>query len=252
MMLGTELQNLDGNLKQVQEALLNKWTGDGLTKHLDEQKQKHAECMAQAKGEGSSCSNCYIDWYPIITAKFFHPLMPADISKLEDSVNSFKMQAETNRQAFQERIDLMQTARQDIEKVKMQTEEMGQQEAELRGMIGTSVKQIAKEKELIQAQDKVTKQKMEELQKAVGFFKDRLGLKFRKLDGGRLQFAFTVIDVKNPDRAFVFTLKVDSKYEVVDCDPKVADLDDLVAKLNTTNNLSAFVQTMRKRFKQLV
>ncbi|XP_078571685.1 kinetochore protein Spc25-like [Branchiostoma floridae x Branchiostoma japonicum] len=225
MMLGTELQNLDGNLKQVQEALLNKWTGEGLTKHLDEQKQKHAECMAQAR---------------------------ADISKLEESVNSFKMQAETNRQAFQERIDLMQAARQDIEKVKMQTEEMGQQEAELRGMIGTSVKQIAKEKELIQAQDKVTKQKMEELQKAVGFFRDRLGLKFRKLDGGRLQFAFTVIDVKNPDRAFVFTLKVDSKYEVVDCDPKVADLDDLVAKLNSTNNLSAFVQTMRKRFKQLV
>ncbi|XP_066302313.1 kinetochore protein Spc25-like [Branchiostoma lanceolatum] len=225
MMLGTELQNLDGNLKQVQETLLNKWTGEGLTKHLAQQKQQHAECMAQAR---------------------------ADISKLEESVDSFRRQAENNKEAIQQRIDQMQTARQDIEKVKMQTEGMSKQEAELRGMIGTSVQQIAKEKELILAQDKVTKQKMEELQKAVVFFKDRLGLKFRKLDGGRLQFSFTLIDAKDPDRAFVFTLKVDSKYEVVDCDPKVSDLDDLVAKLNATNNLSAFVQTMRKRFKQLV
>ncbi|KAI8516079.1 kinetochore-associated Ndc80 complex subunit spc25 [Branchiostoma belcheri] len=225
MMLGTELQNLDGNLKHVQDTLLNKWMGDGLTRHLDEEKQKHAECMAQAR---------------------------ADISKLEESVNSFKMQAENNKEALQQRIDQMQTARQDIEKIKMQTEEMSRQEVELQGMIGTSVQQIAKEKELLQAQDQVTKQKMKELQKAVGYFKDRLGLKFRKLDGGRLQFVFTLIDVKNLDRAFVFTLKVESKYEVVDCDPKVDDLDDLVAKLNTTNNLSAFVQAMRRRFKQLV
>lgn len=41
-------------------------------------------------------------------------------------------------------------------------------------------------------------------------------------------------------------------FTVKDCMPEVEGLDTMVDKLNSTNNFSAFVIAMRKKFKDLV
>ena len=55
-------------------------------------------------------------------------------------------------------------------------------------------------------------------------------------------------------RAFTFYVYVDSsdRYHVVKCEPEVHDVQSLVDALNTSNDFSAFVRNMRKRFQQLV
>ncbi|KAH9520262.1 kinetochore-associated Ndc80 complex subunit spc25 [Bulinus truncatus] len=81
-------------------------------------------------------------------------------------------------------------------------------------------------------------------------FSQFLGLQINKVKGGWLQFVFTEIDVNKPDSCYIFSLKLDStkKYIVADCQPDISDMNYLVEKLNSTNNLSAFVHAVRRRF----
>jgi hypothetical protein len=55
-------------------------------------------------------------------------------------------------------------------------------------------------------------------------------------------------------RAFAFQVFVDGgdKYHVESCEPPLDGLDGLIETLNTGNDFSAFVRSMRKRFKALV
>ncbi|KAL8603689.1 hypothetical protein ACOMHN_017186 [Nucella lapillus] len=111
---------------------------------------------------------------------------------------------------------------------------------------------ILKEQELLAGQDKAVDGKLKELNRAVELFRDRMGLSFKKTSGNRLQMVFTNIDHKDPDCPFYFFIKVDhGKYVISDCEPAVPDLDSLVEKLNSTNNLRSFVVAVRKRFKKL-
>ncbi|XP_076461607.1 kinetochore protein Spc25-like [Babylonia areolata] len=111
---------------------------------------------------------------------------------------------------------------------------------------------VQKEQDLLAGQDKTVDEKLKELNRAVDLFRDRMALSFKKTSGNRLQMVFTNIDHKDPDSPFYFFLKVDSgKYIISDCEPAVPDLDSLVDKLNSTNNLRSFIVAMRKRFKKL-
>ena len=55
-------------------------------------------------------------------------------------------------------------------------------------------------------------------------------------------------------RTFAFQVFVDDgdKYHVESCEPLVSGMDELLATLNSDNDFSAFVRSMRKRFKDLV
>ncbi|KAK0058000.1 kinetochore protein Spc25 [Biomphalaria pfeifferi] len=91
---------------------------------------------------------------------------------------------------------------------------------------------------------------LKQLTEESSMFSQHLGLKMTKVKGGWLQFVFTLIDVNKPDSCYFFSLKVDSlkKYIVADCQPEIKDMDHLVEKLNSTNNLKAFVHAVRRRF----
>ncbi|XP_013088696.2 kinetochore protein Spc25-like isoform X2 [Biomphalaria glabrata] len=91
---------------------------------------------------------------------------------------------------------------------------------------------------------------LKQLTEESNMFSQHLGLKMTKVKGGWLQFVFTLIDVNKPDSCYFFSLKVDSskKYIVADCQPEIKDMDHLVEKLNSTNNLKAFVHAVRRRF----
>jgi hypothetical protein len=97
-------------------------------------------------------------------------------------------------------------------------------------------------------------QKLNELDKGCALYRGRLGLAFERVGEERLRLTFTNIDPADPMRAFSFQVFVDGgdQYHVESCEPAVSGLDEAIDVLNTGNDFSAFVRTMRKRFKALV
>uniref|UniRef100_A0A7S0N2N7 Kinetochore protein SPC25 n=1 Tax=Pyramimonas obovata TaxID=1411642 RepID=A0A7S0N2N7_9CHLO len=90
----------------------------------------------------------------------------------------------------------------------------------------------------------------------VDFFRNRLGLRFDRSVSGVLRLVFTHIDKNDHNREFAIGIQVlddtEQLYVVRECSPQVAGLDDLLATLNETNDLQAFVLAVRGKFKQLV
>mmetsp|Transcript_10077 Transcript_10077/g.15269 ORF Transcript_10077/g.15269 Transcript_10077/m.15269 type:complete len:234 (-) Transcript_10077:179-880(-) len=83
-----------------------------------------------------------------------------------------------------------------------------------------------------------------------------LGLEFEKAENDCMKFSFTQIDRADPSRMFYFLLLVDSndEYRLVDSNPRLDSVmcDSYVKKLNSDNNISQFVVSMRKAFKRIV
>ncbi|XP_046569870.1 kinetochore protein Spc25-like [Haliotis rubra] len=112
---------------------------------------------------------------------------------------------------------------------------------------------ISREKQLLSAQEKAISDKLTELERAAAMFQDRLGLKFKKTSGGRLQVVFTCVDDKDPDARFYFYVQINQgQYIVSGCEPLVDNFDVLVEKLNSTNNFRSFVIAVRKAFKSTI
>jgi len=92
------------------------------------------------------------------------------------------------------------------------------------------------------------------LEQKVQAFQQRLGLSFQKVEGG-LQVVYTLVDPKNPDRAFSFVVRItpENRYEIKNVNPAVnpGELEVLVSELNARNNFSWFVQVMRQKFRAL-
>ena len=81
-----------------------------------------------------------------------------------------------------------------------------------------------------------------------------IGITFDKVGDDRLRLTFTSIDSAQPDRQFFVEVRVTAgdQYVVEHCEPMVPDLRALTDTLNTTNDFSAYVRNLRRRFKALV
>ncbi|OQS00595.1 hypothetical protein ACHHYP_03291 [Achlya hypogyna] len=93
---------------------------------------------------------------------------------------------------------------------------------------------------------------VDELMKGIHMYQ-KLGLGITEVGENHLGFVFTQIDPSNHDREFSFSLRVHQDAFVVEtCSPEVADVPALLDALNSTNNISFFVRSMRQRFKSLI
>jgi hypothetical protein len=83
-------------------------------------------------------------------------------------------------------------------------------------------------------------------------FADALGLRF-DLHGGVLRVTFTLIDRRAPADCYSFGLACNNTaYSVLACSPRAPDdLDAIVARLNESADLCAFLCTMRSRFQAM-
>jgi len=86
-------------------------------------------------------------------------------------------------------------------------------------------------------------------------FYRRLGLDFERIQDDKLRVVFSLLDPARPDAKFAFTLWVTpaETYAVDEVAPALPapQLGALLQELNAGNNFSAFVQKMRRAFKQL-
>ncbi|CEP02245.1 Kinetochore protein SPC25 [Plasmodiophora brassicae] len=102
---------------------------------------------------------------------------------------------------------------------------------------------------------KANVQHLRALSQMILLYKLRLGLDFEVVEeeggsGSDLRLTFSGLGPR-ADRTASFTILVaDGKYDVKSCHPVVPGVADLLSELNATDDLSWFVQVMRKRFQE--
>ncbi|XP_070567091.1 kinetochore protein Spc25-like [Ptychodera flava] len=220
-----ELQRLQGTLDQVKDKLLNKWTGDSLEEYLEDVTKSQQEVIKKGQEK---------------------------LEALGDVYSALQEQAKSNKQMLQEKIDKMNLIKKNLEEMRAQTQKLMMESEEKQILLNTQTKKNQNEKELLATQQKFTKSRLDELEKAAQYFTERMSLDFRKQDGEKIQVVFTNIDPDDATKEYYFTVKVDGDYEVVDCQPTVDGLDTMVEKLNKTNHFSLFVINIRRKFREMV
>ncbi|KAK9969019.1 hypothetical protein ABG768_027230 [Culter alburnus] len=111
-------------------------------------------------------------------------------------------------------------------------------------------KDQARNRELIQSQNKANKDRLKKLNKCKDVFQKHLSLEIRKIQGEKLQFVFRNISRKDPDMVHMFLLQLDAEgvYHIISCDPPLEKMAHLEHRLQETNNFSAFLAHVRREF----
>ncbi|XP_022096713.1 kinetochore protein Spc25-like [Acanthaster planci] len=222
----SELDKLTNNLLQVQDTFLNHWTGDRLQESLQEHWQEHQLAVQQGRDKIAS--------------------LQKELKDLEQQELSNKQVEEVNRRRLQE-------LREQIEESSARCQELLFEKEQKEKELQAETAKYNQQRDLVEAQEKATQARLRELNKAGGLYRDRLGLQFKNIGGGQLQFAFTQLDQKDHNRVFLFTIKIENnKYNLTDCNPTIEGLDEMVEELNKSNDLMKFVITTRRKFKGLL
>jgi hypothetical protein len=113
--------------------------------------------------------------------------------------------------------------------------------------------QLAQTRAEFERRELEVRYELQELSRGLDCYQ-RLGLAFEKLADDRLRLVFTLIDPAQPARRFCFTVRMTEAdaYDVDDCDPAVDALPGMLRQLNESNDISRFVQLMRREFKAYV
>lgn len=103
---------------------------------------------------------------------------------------------------------------------------------------------------LLDIEEKSNQDAMEikNIEEAIMWYKRVLG--FQTEGGEGVKFIFHNIDSKNPDDEYSFTVRLDGDtYNLLNCDPYVEGISELIKELNKTNGLFKFVRVMREKFR---
>ncbi|XWS60777.1 hypothetical protein CRYUN_Cryun07bG0066000 [Craigia yunnanensis] len=89
----------------------------------------------------------------------------------------------------------------------------------------------------------------EEIQEAISWYNRVLGF---QIEGGYgVKFTFNDINIKNPKQECSFTIRhANDAYSLLDCDPHLNSIKELINELNRTNGLFKFVRIMREKFQE--
>jgi len=93
-----------------------------------------------------------------------------------------------------------------------------------------------------------------ELTKTLKCFQQYLGLSIKKLPNGGLRVCYEYIKKHIDETEHVLVVNIDQQtknYRVESCTPHLAQMPDMLAQLNTTNDFARFVKDVRKAFVNL-
>ncbi|XP_022921533.1 probable kinetochore protein SPC25 isoform X2 [Cucurbita moschata] len=88
-----------------------------------------------------------------------------------------------------------------------------------------------------------------EIQEAISWYNRVLDF---HIEGGHgVNFSFKKINVDDPDKEYSFTIRhANDTYTLLDCNPSLQGIEELIHELNNTNGLFKFVRIMRRRFQE--
>ncbi|GMJ06672.1 ARGONAUTE 1 [Hibiscus trionum] len=88
-----------------------------------------------------------------------------------------------------------------------------------------------------------------EIQEAISWYNRVLGF---QIEGGHgVKFTFNDINLKNPKQEYSFTIRhANDAYSLLDCNPLLNGIKELINELNRANDLFGFVRIMREKFQE--
>ncbi|XP_039060567.1 kinetochore protein SPC25 homolog [Hibiscus syriacus] len=88
-----------------------------------------------------------------------------------------------------------------------------------------------------------------EIHEAISWYNKVLGFKIES--GHGVKFTFNYMNMENPKQEYSFTIRhADDAYSLLDCDPPLNGIKELINELNRTNGLFKFVRIMREKFQE--
>lgn len=200
------------------------WTGESFKKSLLEDKENHENKLLKGKEK---------------------------MKHLEETINQFHIQSEKNLEVLRQRAEEVAHLERELRELHITAQRLVETRDRTQKHCEETECRVQKQREEITAKEQGTLFKIKQFTKGTEYFKERLGLAFKKVDEENLQFVFKYIDPNDKDKPFVFTVSISNqdKYSVTNCMPEVEGLEDMVQQLNATNNFSKFVISMRRRFK---
>ncbi|KAI9108786.1 hypothetical protein K1719_020091 [Acacia pycnantha] len=91
----------------------------------------------------------------------------------------------------------------------------------------------------------------DEILEAISWYNTVLGF---HVEGGRgVKFTFKNIDPSNPNEECFFTIRHENDtYSLLNCEPSLKGMEELIHELNKTNGLFKYVRVMRRKFQEAV
>lgn len=223
----TDLECLSTMLEQTREQIFGKWLDGELCGRMEAEDLGFSDRMKSHKANLES--------------------VELELTHVQERMNLCEKVAEDKSKEIK-------NLKRKIEEVQSETDKLLLERERLAKVLKESEQDNKRTKESIDSQSTATEEVKKELEKAAGYFSERMGMKINKVSGERVQIIFTSIDDKDPQQPFCFCVKItkERSYTVTDCEPLVKDLDELSQKLNKTNDFRSFVITMRRRFKAMV
>ncbi|MBA0615964.1 hypothetical protein Godav_016061 [Gossypium davidsonii] len=88
-----------------------------------------------------------------------------------------------------------------------------------------------------------------EIHEAISWYNRVLGF---QIEGGHgVKFTFNDMNIENPKREYSLTIRhANDAYSLLDCDPPLNGIGELINELNRTNGLFKFVRIMREKFQE--
>jgi len=177
-----------------------------------------------------------------------------NIAGLQNQMNQLTTKEQELNQIIQQEKEEAQALQMDLNELQNQKESITLKKNNVELELQDLNLRLEKEKQVLAQKEQQVKQRALDAEMGVVFFQSRLGLLIKKRKEGNLLFSFTQIDPADPLQPFNLIIRVEENgtYSVTACDPAIEGLEGMLRKLNETNNLSSFISTVRRSFKNLV
>ena len=177
--------------------------------------------------------------------------LPSVENALQEFIDSFTKSKTIQTQNFHKETEKLNER---IDRVKMAIE---CDEAAI-SFIKSQMKDNLNNKENLQCPKQMLHRKLEKyrnyalkLSENLRLYEKRLGLSMKKLNDDTLWVAFQFLNRENVGE-FSVTIRIENKfYYVLKCTPKISFIDELLLELNTSNDFSAFIKSLRRAFKEV-
>ncbi|KAL6550230.1 hypothetical protein OROMI_020718 [Orobanche minor] len=169
-------------------------------------------------------------------------LQKSDFGLQQITVSTLKNRKEAKRMALMESISDMKPR---VEELKGLVEDQRKRKDEYAAIISQQLESLTAYKEKC-AQNREHREQIEE---AISWYNKVLA--FRIECGHGVKFVFTNISRENPNEEYFFIIRHENDiYTLLNCEPRLSDINDMVNELNNTNGLFKFVRTMREKFQE--
>ncbi|KAA8540789.1 hypothetical protein F0562_024292 [Nyssa sinensis] len=169
----------------------------------------------------------------------------AELRELEDDLVK-ALAVKTRKEAKQmAAVDSLSTTKAKIEELKRIVEDQRARKDEYAAVI--SQQSVA----LSACEEQCNKdaERTGEIEEAISWYNRVLGFRIECKHG--IKFIFTNINLKSPNEEYFFTIRHENDtYTLLDCEPHLSDIKELINELNRNNGLFKFVRIMREKFQK--